>query len=108
MASLYAEFVYWAKFLILGFGGIFLLVGMWRVEGLAGKTIVIIILAFIVARAIIEVCSKYLDDKIKRRKEKETVLEQVEKRIDKSDDNLGKPAVRLQKYLDDSKKGGCK
>jgi membrane protein implicated in regulation of membrane protease activity len=102
---LYAEFIEWAKFLILGIGGIFLAVLMWQVEGLMGKTIVIVILVFIVAGALVKTCSKYLDDKIKRQKEKETVSERVGERIDRLNDNLGRIAIRFQRYFYDFKEG---
>jgi multisubunit Na+/H+ antiporter MnhG subunit len=58
LENLYAEFLDWAKFLILGIGGIFLAVLMWQVEGLMGKTLVIAILVFIVAGALVKTCSK--------------------------------------------------
>jgi hypothetical protein len=40
--SLYAEFIDWMKFLLLGTGGFLLAVFMWQSEGLLGKTVVII------------------------------------------------------------------
>jgi hypothetical protein len=110
LESLYDGFIEWAKYLILGIGGFLLTILMWRSEGSMGKTIVIIMVVFIVGKAIVKTHSKYLHEKTKHQKDK-IILEHMEKqikRIDRLNDNLGKTAVRFQKYLDDSKEGDVK
>jgi hypothetical protein len=89
LESLYAEFIDWAKFLLLGIGGAFIAVFMWQSEGLPGKAIVIISAVFIIGGAIVRTRSKFLDEKIERQRDK-IILE------------------RMEKYLDKSKKGGGK
>jgi multisubunit Na+/H+ antiporter MnhG subunit len=100
---LYTEFIDWAKFLILGLGGILLAVLMWQGEGWAGKAIVIIVGIFIFTNAITRTHSKFINYKTNK-----DIEEQVVRRIDKIHDNLGETAIRFQKYLDESKKGDDK
>jgi hypothetical protein len=97
---LYAEFIEWVKFLILGIGGVLLAFIMWRSEGFMGKAIVIVTVVFIIAEAIVKTHKKYLADKIKQQKDK-IILERMEKHIVKLHDNLGEMAIRFQKHLDD-------
>jgi hypothetical protein len=110
LESLYAEFIKWAKTLLLGVGGSLLAIFMWQSEGLMGKAIVIAIAIFIVGEALAKTHSKYSDEKIEHHKDK-TILEQMEervKRIDRINDNLAEMVARFQKYLDDSKEGDLK
>jgi hypothetical protein len=105
LESLYAEFIEWAKILLIGIGGILLAVLMWQIEGLTGKAIVTLAVIFIVGGAIAKTHSKYLNDKIERQRDR-NILEQMErrvKRIDRINDNLEEMVARFQKYLDDSK-----
>jgi hypothetical protein len=110
LESLYAEFIEWAEFLLIGTGGILLAVIMWQSEGLMGKALVIVIAIFIAGGAINKIYSKHLSEKIEHQKDK-IILEQMErrvKRIDRINNNLGKMAALFQKYLDDSKEGELK
>jgi multisubunit Na+/H+ antiporter MnhG subunit len=100
---LYTEFIDWAKFLMLGIGGILLAVLMWQGEGWVGKTIVIIVAIFIFANAVIRTHSKFINYKASK-----DIERQVAMRIDKIHNNLGEVAIRFQKYLDESKKGDVK
>jgi hypothetical protein len=96
---LYTEFIDWVKFLLLGIGGIFLAVFMWRSEGLWGKIMVIIVMVFIIAGSVIKTYSKYRNKKFEHQRDK-ILLERMERRIDKLDTNIGEIAIIFQKYLD--------
>jgi hypothetical protein len=104
LENLYAEFIDWVKFLLIGISGVLLAVFMWQSEGLQGKAIVIAVLVFIIASAIIKTYSKYLDERLECQRDRdltEKIL--MENRIDNLNLHLGEIAGRFQKYLDESK-----
>jgi hypothetical protein len=95
------------RFLLFGVGGVFIAIFMWQREGLPGKVAVIIAIVFIIKSSMVKTRSKYLEDKIKRQRDK-IISERMEKRIDKLHDYLGETAIIFQKYLDESKEGDNK
>jgi hypothetical protein len=105
MESLYSEFIDWAKFVLIGIGGMLFTILMWRSEGLFGKAIVIIVAVYIVVGAIIKTHSKYLDEKNKIKHQHEKILLE---RMGKIDGNIKEIAIRFQRYLDEDKKENTK